>query len=38
MHGSLLVAYYGRRVTIHCGEDWGGEVRNVKPEAFVISR
>lgn len=37
MHTSLLVAYYGRRVMIDCGETWKGELREVAPDALVVT-
>lgn len=37
MHTSMLVAYYGRRVMIDCGEDWRGHVGEVDPDAIVLT-
>ncbi|MDX1689127.1 MAG: MBL fold metallo-hydrolase, partial [Candidatus Promineifilaceae bacterium] len=37
MHTSLMVGYYGRQIMIDCGEDWLGEVDDLRPEAIVIT-
>jgi phosphoribosyl 1,2-cyclic phosphodiesterase len=37
MHTSLMVSYYGQAVMIDAGEDWLGNVDDLKPEAIVVT-
>lgn len=37
MHTLLVVSYYGKRVMIDCGADWRGEVKDLKPDAIVLT-
>lgn len=36
-HSSLLVTYYGRNVMIDAGKDWLGRVRDMNPDAIVLT-
>jgi phosphoribosyl 1,2-cyclic phosphodiesterase len=37
MQSALLVAYYGERVMIDCGEDWLGALDDLAPQAIVVT-
>jgi phosphoribosyl 1,2-cyclic phosphodiesterase len=36
-HSALEVSYRGRRVMIDCGDDWRGELRDLRPRAIVVT-
>jgi len=37
MHSSLLLSYYGKNVMLDCGEDWLGELDQVRPGAVLVT-
>lgn len=37
MHSALLVEYYGERVMVDCGEDWGCKIDEIGPDAIVLT-
>ena len=37
MHSSLMVYYYGKRVTVDCGQDWLGGVESLDPLTIVLT-
>lgn len=37
MHSSLLVSYLGGRVMVDCGETWLGKLKDVAPDAVVLT-
>ncbi|MBS3803834.1 MAG: MBL fold metallo-hydrolase [Oleiphilaceae bacterium] len=36
-HTSTLVSYRGRQLMIDCGEDWGNQVHDVRPDAILVT-
>jgi phosphoribosyl 1,2-cyclic phosphodiesterase len=36
-HSSLQIAYYGTKIVIDCGEDWLGQVDNLRAKAIFIT-